>query len=413
MVRSVILEDSFYCFLYILTILFKQRPTVSVQSIGSEEKISIELPAVFKSPIRTDIVNTVHANLAKNHRQPYAVSNKAGAQTSAQSWGTGRAVSRIPRVAGGGTSRSGQGAFGNMCRGGRMFAPTKVWRRWHRRVNIRQRRFAVCSALAASAVPSLVMARGHRISGVPEIPLILAKADLVGVKKTKQALALLKAIHADEDVEKVKDSRHIRTGHGRHRNRRYVQRRGPLVIFDDESNVPAAFRNIAGVEIANVHRLNLLQLAPGGHVGRLIVWTQDAFQALDKVFGKPGSPSTEKTGFILPRAIVTNADMGRIVNSPEVQSHLRPKKKNVPHPPRRNPLNNIKALVKLNPYAKIQKRNAILTNNKNFARRQELLAARRSGAKDPSVSAKLKTLRKESKTRTKSRSVWYNSVFGN
>lgn len=68
-------------------------------------------------------------------------------QTSAESWGTGRAVARIPRVGGGGTQRSGQGAFGNMCRGGRMFAPTKIWRRWHRKVNINQKRYAVASAL--------------------------------------------------------------------------------------------------------------------------------------------------------------------------------------------------------------------------------------------------------------------------
>ena len=63
------------------------------------------------------------------------MSKHAGEQTSAISWGTGRAVARIPRVGGGGTHRSGQGAFGNMCRGGRMFAPTKIWRRWHRHVN--------------------------------------------------------------------------------------------------------------------------------------------------------------------------------------------------------------------------------------------------------------------------------------
>jgi len=56
---------------------------------------------------------------------------------SAESWGTGRAVARIPRVGGSGTSRSGQAAFGNMCRKGRMFAPLKTYRRWHRRVNIK------------------------------------------------------------------------------------------------------------------------------------------------------------------------------------------------------------------------------------------------------------------------------------
>ena len=76
----------------------------------------------------------MHTGIAKNNRQPYAVKFEAGMQTSAESWGTGRAVSRIPRVPGGGTHRAGQGAFGNMCRGGRMFAPTKVstlhiW--WH------------------------------------------------------------------------------------------------------------------------------------------------------------------------------------------------------------------------------------------------------------------------------------------
>jgi hypothetical protein len=32
---------------------------------------------------------TVHTGMAKNKRQPYAVSEKAGEQTSAESWGTG------------------------------------------------------------------------------------------------------------------------------------------------------------------------------------------------------------------------------------------------------------------------------------------------------------------------------------
>ena len=83
-----------------------------------------------------------------------------GHQTSAESWGTGRAVARIPRVRGGGTHRSGQGAFGNMCRGGRMFAPTKTWRRWHRCINVNQKRYAMCSAIAATGVPALVMSKG-------------------------------------------------------------------------------------------------------------------------------------------------------------------------------------------------------------------------------------------------------------
>jgi large subunit ribosomal protein L4e len=119
------------------------------------------LPAIFKAPIRPDVVNDVHQLMRRNARQAYSVNAEAGHQTSAESWGTGRAVARIPRVRGGGTHRSGQGAFGNMCRGGRMFAPTKPWRRWHRRININLKRYAVVSAIAASGVPALVQARGR------------------------------------------------------------------------------------------------------------------------------------------------------------------------------------------------------------------------------------------------------------
>ena len=54
-----------------------------------------------------------------------------------------------------------------------MFAPTKVWRRWHRKINITQKRHAVASALAASALPSLVMARGHKIDQVSDIVVLL------------------------------------------------------------------------------------------------------------------------------------------------------------------------------------------------------------------------------------------------
>lgn len=164
------------------------------------------MPAVFTTPLRIDIVQHVHTNMSKNNRQPYSVNMKAGHQTSAESWGTGRAVSRIPRVPGGGTHRAGQGAFGNMCRGGRMFAPTKVWRRWHRKVNLKQKRYAVCTALAASALPALVMARGHRISQVPEMPLVVTD-DAQGIAKTKNAMQLLESLGAGEDVEKAKASK--------------------------------------------------------------------------------------------------------------------------------------------------------------------------------------------------------------
>lgn len=37
-----------------------------------------------------------------------------------------------------------------------------------------------------------------------------------------------------------------------------------------------------------MERLNLLQLAPGGHMGRFVIFTKSAFDSLDKIFGEPG-----------------------------------------------------------------------------------------------------------------------------
>ncbi|WIA41505.1 hypothetical protein OEZ86_008878 [Tetradesmus obliquus] len=206
------------------------RPMVSVQGLDGTAAEQTTLPAVFSAPIRPDIVRTVHTNMNKNHRQPYAVSMKAGHNTAAESWGTGRAVSRIPRVPGGGTHRAGQGAFGNMCRGGHMFAPTKTWRRWHRKININQKRYAVASALAASGLPALVMARGHRIEQVAEVPLVVSDA-AESITKTSKALELLKALGAEADTDKARDSKALRRGKGKMRNRRYVLRKGPLVVY--------------------------------------------------------------------------------------------------------------------------------------------------------------------------------------
>merc|ERR1712043_59940 len=298
------------------------RPQVSVYNEQGEVCGQVTLPAVFKAPIRNDIVHFVHSNLRKNARQATGVHKHAGHQTSAESWGTGRAVARIPRVRGGGTHRSGQGAFGNMCRGGRMFAPTKTWRKWHRRINQKQRRYAMCSAIAASAIPALVMARGHKIDKVPEVPVVVSNA-IESLTKSKAAVSLLQRLNAYEDVEKCQNSKKIRAGKGKMRNRRYVMRRGPLVIYNEDHGIKQAFRNLPGVELISVDRLNLLKLSPGSHLGRFCIWTEGAFQKLDAIYGTSKKPSTEKSNFKLPHAKMANADLPRLINSDEVQTVLK------------------------------------------------------------------------------------------
>ncbi|GJR66364.1 60S ribosomal protein L4 [Tanacetum coccineum] len=358
------------------------RPLVTVQTLSSDMKTdqptTVPLPHVMKASIRPDIVNFVHSNISKNSRQPYAVSRKAGYQTSAESWGTGRAVSRIPRVPGGGTHRAGQGAFGNMCRGGGMFAPTRIWRRWHRKINVNQRRYAVVSAIAASAVPSLVMARGHKVETVPELPLVVSDS-VEGVEKTVNAIKVLKEIGAYPDAEKAKDSVGIRPGVGKMRNRRYIARKGPLIVYGTEgAKLVKAFRNIPGVEVANVERLNLLKLAPGGHLGRFIIWTKSAFEKLDSIYGSFEEKSEKKSGYVLPRAKMVNADLARIINSDEVQSVVRPIKTEKKRAcMKKNPLKNLNTMLRLNPYAKTAKRMAVIAEEQRLKSKKEKLDQKR------------------------------------
>lgn len=216
-----------------------------------------------------------------------------------------------------------------------MFAPTKVFRKWHAKVPRKVRRLAVRAALAASAIPALVMARGHNLEDVPEIPLVVPNS-VEALEKTKDAVKLLKDVGAYHDVEKVRGTIKIRPGKGKRRNRRYAIRKGPLLVVSKRCEALKAFRNLPGVDINFVSALNLLRLAPGGHIGRLIVWTEDAFNKLDKV--------------LRCDAVVGLPDSKRVINSEEVQGVIRPKKR-TQHKQRKN-----KRRTVLNPAFKIEQK---------------------------------------------------------
>jgi large subunit ribosomal protein L4e len=261
-----------------------------------------------------------------------------------------------------------------------MFAPTKTWRKWHRKINVNQRRYALTSALAASALPSLVLARGHKVESIPEVPLVVDNKLVDTVDKASRAVALLKGLGAYTDVEKAKSSKKIRSGVGKMRNRRHTQRRGPLIVYNEKSSAVKAFRNLPGVELVSVTRLNLLQLAPGGHLGRFCIWTRDAFEKLDSIYGTYRKASTQKSNYQLPRPLMANPDLKRIINSDEIQSVLREK---VPrqkvHLHRKNPLKNRLFRVRLNPHAKTVTRREVLAEQTRAQKKAALVEAKRTG----------------------------------
>lgn len=227
-----------------------------------------------------------------------------------------------------------------------MFAPTKVFRRWHRMVNKDTRRYAVTSAVAASALPSLVMARGHVIDKVPELPLV-ADNQIQGISKTKDALTWLTAIGANQDVDKASTKKR-RAGKGKWRNRRYRWGKGPLMVFTKNDGAWAGFRNLPGVELALVNQLNLFKLAPGGHIGRFIIWSEAAFNGLKGLFGGAGKVAHDRK-YRLPRTIMANTDVTRLLRGTELSTVLKGKKFFVKQGRKHNPLKNRPAMRRLNP----------------------------------------------------------------
>merc|ERR1712157_305849 len=213
-------------------------------------------------------------------------------------------------------------------------------------------------------------ARGHVVDEVPEVPLVL-DTSIESTKKTAAAKDILSAVGALDDVEKAGDSKKIRAGKGKMRNRRYTMRRGPLIIYAKNDGIELAFRNLPGVELCCVERLNLLQLAPGGHMGRFCVWSQAALDSLDKIYGDDGKR--------IPTAAMTNADLARIINADEIQSVLNPAKAQFEgYEPKANPLKSIVALENLDRHAANKRRMAQQAEKDRESKKAELLAKKRA-----------------------------------
>ena len=168
---------------------------------------------------------------------------------------------------------------------------------------------------------------------------------------------LLKKLKAWNDIKKVYASQRMRAGKGKMRNRHRIQRRGPCIIYNEDNGIIKAFRSIPGITLLNVSKLNILKLAPGGYVGRFCIWTESAFRKLDELYGTWCKAASLKSNYNLPMHKMLNTDLSRILKSPEIQRALRaPRKKIHRRVLKKNPLKNLRLMLKLNPYAKTMRR---------------------------------------------------------
>jgi len=234
----------------------------------------VELPPVFDEEYRPDLIKRAVLAAQANRLQPYGPHFYAGMNTSAQSWGPGHGVSRVPRL------KNGRKAAGiPMAVGGRRSHPPRPDADKTEKINIKERRKAIRSAIAATASTELVSARGHKFSR--ELPLVAENA-LESLDKTADVRKFLVAAGLWDDVERAKLGKNIRAGKGKMRGRKYKNKKSLLIVAASDQGLGKAARNLPGVDFITVERLNAELLAPGTQAGRLTIWTESSLQKLSE-----------------------------------------------------------------------------------------------------------------------------------
>lgn len=259
-------------------------PVISLEGKKVEE---VALPAQFSEQVRSDIIQRAFLSYWSNQRQAYGTDPEAGMRTTAEmktlrraygAW-TGRGIARLARI------RWGSGHMTGKVRGsphavkGRHATPPHAERVWSQKINNKERKKAIRSALAATAQKPIVLARGHNADKIEILPIVVEDR-LQTLKKSKDVCGFLEKIGVTEELERAALKK-VRAGKGKVRSRRYKRRVGPLVVVAEDKGIVKAARNLPGVDVVQVQNLNANLLAPGAKAGRLTIFTKAALQRLE------------------------------------------------------------------------------------------------------------------------------------
>lgn len=247
----------------------------------------IDLPAVFDTAIRPNIIK--RAVLAEHSwaRQPYGSDKMAGKRTSAHYHGSrsarytmmNREMARMARIHSSGFLMW-RARFVPQAVKGRRAHPPKAEKNWTEKINKKEYELAMKSALAATTDLALAKARGHITNDINSIPIVF---DSVNIENTKQFFGLLKKIGLEKELERCKKKK-IRSGKGKGRGRQYKRKKGPLIIAEKGSSIFKSAKNIPGVDICTVDNITVDKIAPGASLGRLLIITKNALEELNELF---------------------------------------------------------------------------------------------------------------------------------
>jgi large subunit ribosomal protein L4e len=242
-----------------------------VLSLDGKPKSEVPLPSVFDTRLRLDVIRK--ASLAEQSRrfQPQGRNRMAGKRTTAESFGVGRGISRVPRIGGHGPL-SGTAAFAPGTMGGRSAFPPVTGKRLVKEINRKERKLALKSAIAATGSNEIVRKRGHKFDSERRLPLIV-NDEVEKLSKSSEAKSFLTSVGVWDDIVRVRKSKRIKAGHR-------VHAVGPLLVVGDDKTAGKALRNFEGFNVVKADDLSVEMLAPGTHPGRLTIYSESAVKKI-------------------------------------------------------------------------------------------------------------------------------------
>lgn len=256
---------------------------MNILNLSGKSSGTVTLPPIFDTPFRKDVIRNVYKILNTHKFQPQGRHPTAGMDVVADSNDppTGRGVSRIAKMRGGGGGRQGQAGEVASIRGGRQAHPPKVEKVIYKKINKKEKLFALCSAIAATSSKDIVESRGHKVEKIKDFPPIVSD-DIESVKTAKQMKEVLNSLNLTDDVKRL-ESRRVRSGKPALRGRGKKVGKSVLFVVNDSKMLTKACGGFPGVDVRMASDLSVLDLAPGSDTIRLTVYTKGALDTISKI----------------------------------------------------------------------------------------------------------------------------------
>lgn len=239
---------------------------------GSRE---VDLPQVFDTPYRPEVIHKVYVNLQSHSYQRQGRYPAAGEMVSAESRNTGLGIARLARARGEGFPRAGQAASVAGVRHGRVAHPPESWKNIYKKINKKEKQLGLCSAIAATSRRDLVEKRGHKLNEKLKLPIVISN-DIESITKTRDLKRALVDIGIGDDLARASMTRKPKSGTARRRGRESHVGTSALIVVGNESKLGRLSRSIGGVDIKQVRHVSVIDLAPGSKPIRLTLFSQNA-----------------------------------------------------------------------------------------------------------------------------------------